>query len=147
MDSHAVSYTTPSRRNSSRTYQDLAAYHANGHSWIGRSSYIMEEIIKVSLLRILLLCLTSICTLIHRSPGTCKIQVPVTPPFSMLTSTASHSLSCHASPYWHCWRRHFWFTLCRYITSEWLSSDHAGRTGSSGWSSPPNICSQYGSPR
>src|ERR1700728_1305400 len=61
MDSHAVSYTTPSRRNSSRTYQDLAAYHTNGYLSTVCPSYIMEETIKVSLLLsyLLHLCLHS----------------------------------------------------------------------------------------
>jgi hypothetical protein len=62
MDSHAVSYTTPSLRNSSRTYQDLAAYHTNGHSLKYCSSYTVEEKIKVSHLHMFLLHLNSFCT-------------------------------------------------------------------------------------
>lgn len=142
MDSHAVSYTTPSRRNSSRTYQDLAAYHTNSQSPKSCSSHSMEETQKVNQLG-------SLATYelpLHFDRQELSYSQYLRPdmkPFNVLTSTASHSTPYYASSRRHNWRRHFWFTLRRPTSPKWIQGDHSRRTRSCGRQSPSDLCSKH----
>lgn len=144
MDSRSVSYTNPSRRNSSRAYQDLAFCHSYGHSSTAYLSCTMEDTAKVRLFAIFWLHSTWICPLILRDARHLRNSISCYYTFqNILISTVSRPASFHPTTYWHYWCGHFGFTLCRCVTAEWLPGDHSGRARPSGWQSPPDIFAQY----
>jgi hypothetical protein len=132
MDSRSVSYTSPSRRNSSKAYLDLTLCRSYGQSGANSRSHKMGNIkVRISMQGSTTAPSLHPCT-VHSIPHITFPQALISDIIStvVLTTTASYVKVVLATACWYCRRRRCWTPLCRCLTPAWLSSHHPRRTRS-----------------